>query len=793
MNNYVLNRTNVLLGGQMKWDLRVKSINDSTLYVDDFSLTPISHNINYVRPDVGILNNSHHDNIKELYSKTSDTFFSDCLDAKFITKYPIIVDDKTKVDSYNSMYDNCVSRISRAKNGKSTQLFIPMWLEDFGKDDIIKFDIEIFIEDDLGNKTTSMYKTLELDINGKSSQDAFVNYMRSYIDNISTNGKIGDKIINIDFKNFKMIVEGIDLKTGYVLTKDISNKLHNFTGLFKPFMDNDDMIIRSLSDNNLVAKQMFNFNIMFDFEDILSNYILDQIKGSSVKFNIKTYINNVEVEEKSFSWDYSEEFNDGSLKELQDYNNIQLIDKNKINTNVIHWVLNNDKSYIFNTYPKFTPNTNLWSTDCNNYKDCLHWCNNDITQNKSISPEWNITGKNLLDIIKSNITSRDFSIFTNRYEIINNVYYNEYLPKGKQYKDLHLYMMFVSNLGDRLDEFSGANIKTYTNNDKCEFAIYLKNEYTDYFEIVLMVENDINIKQKITFQGLFEENKKYLKLLNQKINEFFDLTSNNGTVKPTSYEENGSSASPASPGVSNPNIGDVAKPGTGSPNIEAGPEIPGFEDIEQKLDFIFDLETKLSGYKESNILPYGYSIAPINAKSPLQNLNKTLENEFIKIPIWDQYLFRYDGDILPMFVNSKDNKYWQIKKITHDEYIKNWDSLVKTKFLPLYPSIDYFYLETIDKNDCRFECKLFKDSNITALKRELNFELNVELTNNEIVKSIIEYIKDYVKNYYNIKDAYTLEQVYNLYNIKYVYDYDTVMRDENIIYKYNYIVNLKLK
>lgn len=752
MNNYVLNRTNVLLGGQMKWDLRVKSINDSTLYVDDFSLTPISHNINYVRPDVSILNNNHHDNIKELYSKTSDTFFSDCLDAKFITKYPIIVDDKTKVDSYNSIYDNCVSRIFRAKNGKSTQLFIPMWLEDFGKDDTIKFDVEIFIEDDLGNKTTSMYKTLELNSNSKESHDAFINYMRSYIDSISTNGKIGDKIINIDFKNLKMIVEGIDLKTGHILTKDISNKLHNFTGLYKPFMDNDDMIIRSLSDNNLVAKQLFNFNIMFDFEDILSNYILEQIKGSLIKFNIKAFINDKEVEEKSFSWDYSERFNDGSLKELQDYNNIQLIDKNKINTNVIHWVLNKDKSYIFNTYPKFIPNTNLWSTDCNNYKDCLHWCNNDITQNKSISPKWD--SKTLLDIIKGNITSGDFSTFTMGYEIVNNVYYNGYLPKGKNYKDLHLYMMFVSNLGERLDEFGDTNIKTYVNNSKCEFAIYLKNDYTEYFEIVLMIDD--RCKEKFTFKGLFENDKKYLKLLNQKINEFFNLTS-----------------------------GDVVKPEVG------GPEFGG--DIDQKVDFMFDLETKLSGYKESNILPYGYSIAPINVKSPLQDLTKTLENEFIKIPIWDQYLFRYDGDISPMFVNSKDNKYWQVKKITRDEYIKNWDNLIKTKFLPLYPSIDYFYLEAVDKNDCQFECKWFKDSTITILKRELNFEFDVELTNNEIVKPVIEYIKDYIKNYYNIKDNSTLEQVYNLYDMKYVYDYDTVVKDKDIIYKYNYKANLKLK
>ena len=521
---------------------------------------------------------------------------------------------------------------------------------------------------------------------------------------------------------------------------------------------------------------------MFDFEDILSNYILEQIKGSLIKFNIKTFINDKEVEEKSFSWDYSERFNNGALKELQDYNNIQLIDKNKINTNVIHWVLNKDRSYIFNNYPKFTPNTNLWSTDCNNYKDCLHWCNNDITQNKSISPDWNIAGKNLLDIIKSNITSGDFSIFTKGYEIVNNVYYNGYLPKGKNYKDLHLYMMFVSNLGERLDEFGNTNIKTYINNGKCEFAVHLKNDYTEYFEIVLMVDDDC--KEKFTFKGLFENDKKYLKLLNRKINEFFDLTSED-VINPASYDEDINTSSTVFPEVENPNIGGVVKPEVGGPEFG--------EDIDQKVDFMFDLEAKLSGYKESNILPYGYSIAPINAKSPLQDLTKTLENEFIKIPIWDQYLFRYDGDISPMFVNSKDNKYWQVKKITRDEYIKNWDNLVKTKFLPLHPSIDYFYLEAVDKNDCQFECKWFKDSTITALKRELNFELDVELTNNEIVKPVIEYIKDYIKNYYNIKDNSTLGQVYNLYDIKYVYDYDTVVKDKNIIYKYNYKANLKLK
>ena len=46
MNNYQLYRTNVLLGGQMKWDLIIDS-SQNTLYVSDFHLSPISNNTPY--------------------------------------------------------------------------------------------------------------------------------------------------------------------------------------------------------------------------------------------------------------------------------------------------------------------------------------------------------------------------------------------------------------------------------------------------------------------------------------------------------------------------------------------------------------------------------------------------------------------------------------------------------------------------------------------------------------------------------------------------------------------------
>lgn len=739
MNNYVLNRTNVLLGGQMKWDLRVKSLNNSTLYVDDFSLTPISRNINYVRPDVGILNNNHHDNIKELYSKTSDTFFSDCLDAKFITKYPIIVDDdkaKANVDSYNSMYDNCVSRISRAKNGKSMQLFIPMWLEDFGPSDTIKFDIELFIEDDSGNKTTSIYKTLKLNVNEKYSHNNFVNYMKSYIESISTNNKIGDKIINIDFKNLKMVVEGIDLKTGHILTKDISNKLHNFTGLYKPFIDNDDMIIRSLSDNNLVAKQLFNFNIMFDFEDILSKYILDQIKGASVKFNVKTYVNKVEVEEKSFSWDYSENFNNGALKELQDYNNIQLIDKNKINTNVIHWTLNKDGNYVFNMYPNMTTLTNLWTKNYSEDKTCINWCNNDILLDKK-RELWTDFKNNstLYDNIVKNLKIEDFTVFTNEKEIINNIYYNKDLDKNVFNKELRIYLLVLEN-----GSISGENsvsskcIDSLPTNScreidfqDVELYAYMNAETTNYVQLILITEEQY--LSYLSFKSI-TENADIL----QQISEFLK---------------------------------------------------------EKKL--IFNLKEKLSNYVESCILPFNYTAYPIPTNCPLQYINNCNENEFIKTYIPEQYLFRYDGGLSPMFVDPKDNQYWQIKKIDRDEYVKDWDDLIKTKFLPLYPSINYFYIETINKNDYKFEKNWFEESNVYVLQSIINLTYTVDLLDNKTEESISEYIKRYVQNYYNIKDEDVLNYTYNMYNIKYKYDYSIQKINGDNVYKYVYNISLILK
>ena len=65
MENYQLYRTNVLLGGQMQYDL-ILNHEDIT----DFHISPISDKVAYNHHIVdNLLNNSHQENIKEFYKK----------------------------------------------------------------------------------------------------------------------------------------------------------------------------------------------------------------------------------------------------------------------------------------------------------------------------------------------------------------------------------------------------------------------------------------------------------------------------------------------------------------------------------------------------------------------------------------------------------------------------------------------------------------------------------------------------------------------------------------------------
>jgi hypothetical protein len=647
------------------------------------------------------------------------------------------------------MYDMGVSRINKSQLNKSLQIFCPLWLEDFNESNIITFKVGIFTKQKVYNEHTKQYEfikdidiTKDLKLNIKDGCDyhnKFVEYFNNYIKSISettdnNRSIIGDKLINIDLNNTYMSLEGINVENGKKVNKNISHMLPNILTRFKPMMDTDSMIINNFPNNNVISKQLFNFNLIFDIEDILSYHIFTQLIGKKLFFEVKCFIDDKELPLKSFSYDYSKDFNiknsnplTNTLDFFEDYNSIQLMDKNKISPQIIHWASVHDNDYIFNIYPDAIWNTNLWGTNVEQDNLCLHWCNNDLmfgVDTRYVINKDEVTKDNNLLVLINNITPIDnYSSFNTGKTFINNVFY-EY--DGDDFNEKKIYINIIEDLisKNRISDLRGKLHPFDLMTDKLTNNIvhcgYIYKRGNGLYNILI--------------------DKKYMNALS------FNMMKVNGNA---------------------------------SRIDEACDKDNVFEG--------FKFKTFLNKSQESKIITINNSISMNKADSPNGYENKTNEINYGKAIIPTHYIFRTDGHFKPAFVDGSECDHYMIKKISRQEYNENWDKLIKTKFPALYPSINYFFIEKIDRNDFSIENKWFNDSEIFILAENINFtiEKNVKIDKRPIKENLINLLK----SYYNIYQDKVIEYIYNLYNIDMYFDY----LYENSVDDYKYIIKMTLK
>lgn len=761
MNNYQLLSTNVLLGGQMKWNLQINNYGDE-LYIDDFFLSPISKWIPYSKPDRLSLNYSHDENIKDLYNTIRSDFFETKLDPRLNTKLPIITETPGYIDTYCDMYDMGVSRISKSQMGKSLQIFCPLWLEDFNENNVITFRISIFtkqtVKDENGvyneYKDLDITKDLKLQIkNGRDYHNKFIEYFNQYINSISEYDNaldktiIGDKLLNIDLNNSYMSIEGINVENGKKTNKNISYSLPNIISRFKPMMDTDNLIISNFPNNNIICKQLFNFNLIFDVENILSYHLFSQLTGKELFFEVKCFIDKKELEMKSFSCDYSKDFNiknsnsfTNTLDFFEDYNSISLIDKNKLSPQIIHWSSVYDNDYIFNIYPDAVWNTNLWGTSVKNDKLCLHWCNNDLMFNIDTAYKSSPGGdmdkdNNLLSLIKRRTLIENYSKFKPSKIFINNVLYDYKKTKLNDFDEIRFYINVIKGLIDQT-RISG---------------------------------------------DFINENAENLLKLNLKINKYSDKRKDVGYI----YKRTDN--------IYNILIDEDCADSL-SFNMMINYNAAIIDNLARKKNFLgnFKFNSFLSCVQDSKIITINNSVSINKADSPSGYSNRTTEVNYGKTKIPSHYIFRTDGHIKPAFVNYDERKYYMIKKITRKTYDDTWDKLVKTNFPALYPSIDYFYIEEVNETNKqlrKIETRWFNNSKVLILFDNINF--TIEKNVKDDTKPIKEDLIILLKNYYNINDndGEVIEYIYNLYNIDMYFDY----LYENSVDDYKYIVKMTLK
>ena len=437
MNNYQLYRTNPKLGGQVAWNI-VLDGTGGELKVRDFSLAPYSPYAKFAyNEDRDWLRYSHQENVSHLYGLTKGTFYDPCIDSRLTGCYPLL----DEIDPKNKAEDFGASRIPYKRYGKQFSLLCPVWLEDFGKGDSLRFEFILrptpvkeskyayrFRTNTEGEEVViaqSSFTIKPSEIDGLDNQTRFETYFTNYVDYISSDYDdgsriIGDDIINITIENVDNTpveygsVTGLHVSSGNIVTKDITDFIPNLYERERPVMETDSLIQSNIYNNELIVKQLFNFNFAFNLSDI-SNTAMTRLigVGGKVDVDVKVYITRdggeTLLERKVFdsnyvyidknrednAFDASEVYTTEQLNKyidaranvygyLLDARCVDLIKHNKLSQYIHHWSLTDNNDYLFNLYRGFASSNssehfyktapNYWETDANHYPNALNWC-----------------------------------------------------------------------------------------------------------------------------------------------------------------------------------------------------------------------------------------------------------------------------------------------------------------------------------------------------------------------------------------------------------------------------------
>lgn len=376
MENLQLYSTNILLGGNMKYDLIVENIDDE-LIISKFNITPISDKLPYNVNLDDILNYDHQNNISSYYKSIQGYFYEDFIDPQLKSYWPLITNNTKVYD--DTFYMGC-KRSSYDKYGKQFEFFVPIWLENVNES--VKLRLELYAGSILlGSKN--------IDIYNRNSNNRFNDYIGNYFKHIGVFGEGDDKLMYVDLSNKYSSIHGVDITSGDVSTKDTSLLVNNLLHRERPLMEFDYLLINEFAKNKTIAKQLFNFNVCFNIDDILPQVIYAKMIDKPIKFKAYIEVDGIRLDIKDFYTNYDyikrDTFNPINIKDivdsqksdnnrndsnvldyLKDNQYIDFMDKNKVPQKICHWVLKDFPTYVFNLY-------NGFSGEMANDKICDHY------------------------------------------------------------------------------------------------------------------------------------------------------------------------------------------------------------------------------------------------------------------------------------------------------------------------------------------------------------------------------------------------------------------------------------
>lgn len=753
MNNYQLYRTNLLLGGQMKWDLIIDNT-QNTLYVSDFHLSPISNNVPYTyKSDEYLIKNKHQDNVKAYYVANKGHFYNECLDTEFSHNWPIICNDDEQINAYSNTYDMGCRRSKRFNEYKKQfEFFCPLWLEHINDD--IKFVINIK-DVDSGVVLASNALILSYNNINEKYHNNFIKYFNNFVNDVGLYDG-NDNVINIGFKDNTATASGLNAATGVIETQTISSLIENLTNREKPLMEFDNTIIQSLVNGTLICNQLFNINLCFNINDIMSGSITNMLHGEDIIISVDVYMGDKLLEKRNFNSEYDfierdvqsdkpTNIHKNVLEYLHDNEYVDLINKNKFCQSICHWSLCENDDYIFNLYEGFA-GISVKTTIENGFKNVRLYENEhqyrnapntfismaDLNQNSTgwlthfDIMKWNSFYK----YINNTEKYKTEGIFIGDTNFINNVKYG-YIPKIND----GIYLIGLSMPGSLLSSIT-SSFECIELMDNTLYLLYIDN-------LFILLTLDMNL---LSFGGF-----------NNALYKFFN---NNG--------------------------------------------IENITDEYAKL-FLTELYKMIKSKIDPNVIIFDKSILFTSINTPD---NTATEVTYYKDDNAYNYVMRYDGKIKPTFTTNCNTLYY--KDYLNEAKLKNsvYTLYNANKYEPLYPSIDYCAIKKLTdwsynklpkvivsehdnqvgiyKND--FEYSWYNNSKCIILEPEIKFT-HINKCIDGVYDSVDNIVTNYLKTFYNTSNDDLITYIKGLYEYTNNWEYYSITNVDDYIYN----ISMKLR
>lgn len=749
--SYQLYRTNTLLGGQMKYDLIV----DENCTVNNIHITPVVDNVTpynrYVEDN--LLNYTNQENIKKFYTQTQGNFYRTYVDTTISGDYPIIP-NPSRADGTTKNYDDSTfmgcSRMEYGLYKKQFQLFLPVWLET--EFDDISFEVNICTPRGVNLVT----KRVVLG-------DRVKKYFRNYFDFIG----MDDKIMKVEFGG-DCTVHGLDVSTGTMVTYKDFNLVNNITSRERPSIEFNSMIINTLKNKTVIAKQLFNFNLCFNIDDIVQGFLgnLDFIEfnvtgkihlekdGTDEVLPIKDFLTNFDVlprsgvtiiDGSSISADnkapLKTDITFGTNKlNIFDYKkdntNIDIININKVDQKYVHWSLCGNNEYIFNLYDGWAGSYPSGIDLENSHYSHTYKSAPDISFSKSVQGANTIYWCNCIQMLSSDIGRISVqSILDASTEYKDN--YINFIKYGYSPSDKYYSVLVQTGGVDPFDSFDNM-FNEYVEGELRENYVYYKgwlrtnsDDTSKYLKLYLIVDRRNSQGTKVYFVFASPTGN----LLNQaNIKNSLEYMVSNKTTRSSVY----------------------------------------YKYIKEYLKI-------LDSIIQPSIVIFHKSIVPVKCPGPIETTDETT---YYKIDDnYTQHLFRYDGFIKPTFIDSDSTEYNLIyykDVVDSEEYKQKYDiykKYINGKYPPKFPSIGYYPLtsekldyklqsdEIINLTNNLCDIKWFGSSLVISLPVKIN--LNVL---NDGSKSTIdvfrEHMLNFVKKFNKSASDSNIEYISNLYKIQ---------------------------